>query len=129
MADPGAITLQIRLADKYGDNGMIAVVIARRAQRPAELFIDTWLMSCRVLGRQVEHATLNLLVEEARRRRYKSLIGEFRPTPKNALVRDHYAGLGFSANGSGGDESSSWRLSLDEFVPFDTFIGIVEMQT
>lgn len=129
MADPGAITLQIRLADKYGDNGMIAVVIAKRGQRPTELLIDTWLMSCRVLGRQVEHATLNLLAEEARRRGYKSLVGEFRSTPKNALVRDHYATLGFSASGTGGEGSSLWRLSLDEFVPFNTFIGIAEMQT
>jgi predicted enzyme involved in methoxymalonyl-ACP biosynthesis len=82
-----------------------------------------------VLGRQVEHATLNLLAEEARRRGYKSLIGEFRPTPKNALVRDHYAMLGFSADGSDDEGNSLWRLALNEFVPFDTYIGIAEMQT
>ncbi len=128
-ADPGAITLQVRLTDKYGDNGMIAVVIAKPAQRPNELIIDTWLMSCRVLGRQVEQATLNLLVEEARRQGYKALIGEFRPTPKNALVRDHYATLGFLADGTDDGGNSRWHLSLDEFVPFDTFIDIAEMQT
>jgi len=129
MDDPDAITLQVRLTDKYGDNGMIAVVIAKPAQRPKELLIDTWLMSCRVLGRQVEQATLNFLVEEARRRGYKALVGEFRPTAKNALVRDHYATLGFLADGTDGNGSNLWSLILDEFAPFKTFIGIAGMQT
>jgi FkbH-like protein len=128
MTDPDAITLQVRLTDRYGDNGMIAVVIAKPADSPNELMIDTWLMSCRVLGRQVEQATLNLLAAEACRRGYKALIGEFRPTAKNALVRDHYAALGFLARGAGDGKCDFWRLSLDEFVPFNTFVGIEEMQ-
>jgi FkbH-like protein len=128
MADPDAITLQVRLTDRYGDNGMIAVIIAKPADSPNELMIDTWLMSCRVLGRQVEQATLNVLAAQARRRGYQALIGEFRPTVKNALVRDHYAALGFRAGGADNRESNCWRLSLDEFVPFNTFVGVAEMQ-
>ena len=66
MGDARAFGLQLRLLDRFGDNGIIAVVIGRM-QDDADLLIDTWLMSCRVLGRQVESATLNLIVEQARR--------------------------------------------------------------
>jgi hypothetical protein len=62
-----------------------------------ELLIDTWLMSCRVLGRQVEAAALEVLAAEARRRGATRLIGEYRPTPRNGLVAGHYAKLGSKA--------------------------------
>jgi FkbH-like protein len=127
MADKDTVTFQIRLTDKYGDNGMIAVVIAKPSSRPGELMIDTWLMSCRVLGRQVEQATLNLLVDEAQRRGYRAVIGEFRPTEKNGLVRDHYAKLGFEEDGSNDDGSSFWRLPIETYVPMDTHIKIGEI--
>jgi FkbH-like protein len=127
MADKDMITFQIRLADKFGDNGMIAVVIAKPAQRPGELMIDTWLMSCRVLGRQVEQATLNLLVGEARKRGYHTLIGEFRPTEKNGLVRDHYAKLGFQKDGADDAGGSFWRLPVPNYVPLQTHIKIGEI--
>jgi len=127
MADKDAVTFQIRLADKYGDNGMIAIVIAKPSQSAGELTIDTWLMSCRVLGRQVEHATLNLLVDEARRRGYRAVIGEFRPTEKNGLVRDHYAKLGFQEDGTGDAGGSFWRLPLENYVPLQTHIKIGEI--
>ena len=124
MDSADTITLQIRLVDKFGDNGMIAVVIAKGTGDGGALVIDTWLMSCRVLGRQVEQATLNLLVEEARRRGYNSLIGEFRPTAKNVIVRDHYQKLGFKPGGCDESGNSFWRLPIDAFIPFDTSIAI-----
>jgi FkbH-like protein len=126
MADKDTVTFQIRLIDKYGDNGMIAVVIAKPSSRPGELMIDTWLMSCRVLGRQVEQATLNLLVEEASKRGYRAVIGEFRPTEKNGLVRDHYAKLGFEEDGADDAGGSFWRLPVKTYVPMDTHIKIGE---
>ena len=125
-ADPDAITLQVRLADKYGDNGMIAVLIAR-PHGPRELIIDTWLMSCRVLGRQVEQATLNLLMSEAHKRGYQSMIGEYRPTEKNGLVRDHYAKLGFQQDSIDDTEGSFWRLPVENYVPIHTHIKIGEV--
>ena len=91
--DPSAVTLQVRLKDRFGDNGMICVVVALQAGD--DLLIDTWLMSCRVLNRGVERAVLNELVDAARARGLRRLVGRYLPTPKNALVRDHYAGLGF----------------------------------
>ncbi|MBS7457370.1 HAD-IIIC family phosphatase [Coralloluteibacterium stylophorae] len=97
LADPGAIALALRLRDRFGDNGVISVVLARRdaALPPDELLVDTWLMSCRVLGRQVEEAVLEVLVREARAGGARALIGEYRPTARNGMVAGHYPRLGF----------------------------------
>ena len=126
MNDSSAIALQIRLLDQFGDNGVIAIVIGRRdGADPGSLHIDTWLMSCRVLGRQVEEATLNLLAREAHSAGIHHIVGEYRPTAKNGIVRDHYSKLGFEALGAAGDSpnTSRWRLELERFRPFDTFIA------
>ena len=97
FADAGCLPA-LRLRDRFGDNGLISVCwLADAAWREDELLIDTWLMSCRVLGRQVEAAALEVLAKEAARRGKFALIGEYRPTQRNALVADHYEKLGFSA--------------------------------
>ncbi|MBV8848819.1 MAG: HAD family hydrolase [Methylobacteriaceae bacterium] len=95
MADPGVFTLQLRLIDRFGDNGMIAVVIGRKLDN-GQAEIDTWLMSCRVLGRRVEEATLVLVEEQAARLGARRLIGRYRPTGKNGMVAEHYPKLGFA---------------------------------
>jgi FkbH-like protein len=113
MADPAALHLQFRLLDRFGDNGVIALVIGKLdAER--KLFIDTWLMSCRVLGRQVEAATLNMLAKQASKMGAAALIGSFRPTPKNEMVRDHCSKLGFDELETQDDETR-WLLPLDRF--------------
>jgi FkbH-like protein len=100
---PEAIGLQLRLLDRFGDNGVIAVVIG--FVRHEELTIDTWLMSCRVLGRDVERATLAIVAEEARRRGAHTIIGRYRPTSKNSMVADLFPRLGFEPAGKeGADE-------------------------
>jgi len=88
-------TLQVRLADIFGDNGMISVVICRPGE-PGVWEIDTWLMSCRVLGRNVEHMILRELLQHARTAGIHKIVGTYRPTEKNKLVIDHYAKLGFT---------------------------------
>ena len=101
---------------------MIAVVIGRRTG--ADLDLDTWLMSCRVLGRQVEAATLAVVAREARAIGATTLVGHYRPTAKNEMVRDHYARLGFASR----DEvegASTWTLDLDDFVPTEVTIEII----
>lgn len=122
MADPLVFTLQLRLVDCYGDNGIIAVVIGRRMEDVVEL--DTWLMSCRVLGRDVEKATLNVVVEQARRLGGRMLRGFYRPTAKNEIVRGHYAALGFHSEESSTTEELRWTLPLEGCVPHDTCIKI-----
>ena len=93
LRDEAVVGLHLRLIDRFGDNGLIGVVISR--VEADALAIDLWLMSCRVLGREVERATLGLLVGEARARGLSRLVGEFIPTAKNGMVRDLYARLGF----------------------------------
>ncbi len=66
MGDPDAFGLQLRLLDRFGDNGIIAIIIGRLQPDVKDLYIDTWLMSCRVLGRQVEPTTLNLIAAGGR---------------------------------------------------------------
>jgi FkbH-like protein len=108
--DPDCMTLQIRLADTFGDNGMIAVIICRSSGR--SWHIDTWLMSCRVLGRRVEEATLQEILFQARRAGIDSLIGTFRPTERNSLVEKHYEKLGFDCLERKEDGTTIWQLSV-----------------
>jgi FkbH-like protein len=125
MQDPRSFGLQLRLIDRFGDNGIISVLIGRM-QDDDDLLIDTWLMSCRVLGRQVEPTSLNLIAEQAQRLGARRLIGEYVPTKKNAMVREHYARLGFTVIET--DESGGSRSVLDlaGFVPVPTFIDVKE---
>jgi len=125
MADPEAFGLQLRLLDRFGDNGVIAIIIGR-LQETKDLLIDTWLMSCRVLGRQVEPTTLNLIAEQAKRLGAKRLVGEYIPTKKNGMVKDHYARLGFTVAATNDTGGSRNLLDLAEFVPADTFIHVTE---
>jgi FkbH-like protein len=131
MADPRRLTLQLRLLDRFGDNGMIAVVIGRLAATgsadppadmlPADMLIETWLMSCRVLGRGVEEATLGLIAAEAERLGAGRLIGEYRPTAKNGMVREHYLQLGFAPLSETPEDVTPsgitrWALTLRDFT-------------
>jgi FkbH-like protein len=128
-ADPASVAMAFSLDDRFGENGLISVVLARPDEScaPDELLIDTWLMSCRVLGRGVEAAVLGVMAEEARRRGARALVGEYRPTPKNGLVREHYATLGFEplpppSNAAAG--ASFWRFRLDGAPPPAHFIEV-----
>jgi FkbH-like protein len=125
MADPDAFGLQLRLTDRFGDNGIIAIIIGRlRANK--DLAIDTWLMSCRVLGRQVEPTTLNLIAEQAAKLGARRIVGEYIPTKKNAMVKDHYARLGFTVMQTDPAGGNINMLDLATFTPVETFIHVVE---
>lgn len=124
LGDPNVMALQLRLVDKLGDNGMIAVIIGRIVGERLEL--DTWLMSCRVLARQVEEETLNLIVERARALGLKSLSGFYLPTAKNGMVKDHYQRLGFTLNSLAEDGGSIWNLDLASYVERETYIERIE---
>jgi FkbH-like protein len=113
--DPGVFTLQVRLKDRFGDNGMICVVICRPDKRRAWR-IDTWLMSCRVLGRGVERLVLQYLLERARAAGVATVVGEYRPTERNGMVRGHYEKLGFAARGGDEDGVTHWAISSDVVV-------------
>jgi FkbH-like protein len=115
--DPDLITLQVRLSDRFGDNGMISTVILRPSDESDVWEIDLWLMSCRVLGRRVEDAVLNEISMQVRQRGGRWLKGAFIPTDRNMIVRDHYARLGFEADGQGDDGVTYWRWPTDRARP------------
>lgn len=116
--------LQIRLKDMFGDNGMISVVICTKHRLVWE--IDTWIMSCRVLGRGVERAVLGILGARARAGGARELQGIYIPTAKNGLVRDHYAKLGFTKIAETERGETTWKLLLESFVPDDLPIKTLE---
>jgi len=110
-SDPSVFTLQVRLADMFGDNGMISVVICRPGKEGV-WEIDTWLMSCRVLGRKVERMVLNEMLDHARAAEIRKLIGVYKPTDRNKLVVEHYAKLGLSQTTKEVDGITRWEFSV-----------------
>ena len=125
IADNRALTLQLRLLDQFGDNGIIAIIAGQFVPGSADLKIETWLMSCRVLGRQVEEASFNLVAAQAEALGARRLIGEYRPTAKNGMVREHYGKLGFTLTETLEDGTTFWSRDLPA-QPFPTFIRTVE---
>lgn len=108
-------TFSFTLEDKFGDNGMICVIILKKEDEQTA-FIDTWFMSCRVLKRGMEHFTLNTIVSAAKEKGVVYLKGEYLPTAKNAMVQDHYNQLGFTQAGE------HWILNTNDYQPKKIFI-------
>ena len=125
MHDPTAFGLQLRLLDQFGDNGVIAILSGRL--HDGALRIETWLMSCRVLGRGVERASLSLIMDEARRLDATSLRGEYSPTAKNGMVRDHYATLGFVLTAET-DGTTQWTMPVTDPISPPPSIRVTEAQ-
>ena len=116
---PGSVGLSLRLRDRFGDHGLVAVLLAvpLAAVDVRALLVDTWLMSCRVIGRTVEQALAGELIRRAEDLGYRRLIGEYLPTRKNALVAGLYEALGFSrlapdADPDVGDGAARFVLEL-----------------
>jgi FkbH-like protein len=101
-------TLAVELRDRFGDYGLISVVILDR--RKGEYFVDTWIMSCRVLGRGVENLVLNTMAAAAREDGVGRIIGEYLPTAKNGMVKEHYPKLGFAI-----ERENRWFLDVASF--------------
>lgn len=102
------LTFAFTLEDKFGDNGLICVIVLFREDNET-LFIDTWFMSCRVLKRGMENFVLNTMVQKGKSLGFKRLKGEYIPTPKNGMVADHYRNLGFTF------KDEFWFLDLDTY--------------
>lgn len=122
--DPNVIDLSFTLEDKFGDNGLIAVIIMKR-QDAETLFVDTWLMSCRVLKRGMENFTLNTMVERARKAGYQRIIGEYLPTTKNKMVKQHYTDLGFQPLAH--TSTAQYVLNISQYKMRECFITTKEV--
>jgi FkbH-like protein len=127
-SDPGIIALYGRLSDKFGDNGLVTVVLGHR--EGDALHMDLWLMSCRVLKRDMENAMLDALVERARSRGIRRILGFYIPSAKNAMVKDFYPTLGFDpiadVDPSYPEGATAWELDLATYTPTNTHIRVLE---
>lgn len=104
------ITLYGRLKDKFGDNGIVSVIITKKAGEA--YVIDLWLMSCRVLKRNMEYAMFDALVAEAKKRGVKKLQGVYIPTEKNGMVKEFYRELGFNRVEELENMATKWEYML-----------------
>jgi FkbH-like protein len=125
MTDPEMLGLYGRLSDRFGDNGLISIVLGRRVGRAMEL--DLWLMSCRVLKREMELAMLDAVVERAREMGVETLRGRYIPTKKNAMVKEHYPGLGFAPVSEDADGTAVYSLEIAGYRARTTHIRVGEL--
>jgi FkbH-like protein len=123
MADPSCFHFSVRLQDRFGDYGLISVAIGKINGEEAE--IDTWLMSCRVLKRQVEDEVLNTIARLCQMRGCSRVSGIYLPTAKNGMVRDHYPALGFTPVSVSPDRLE-FALDLQQYEFRPTRIRVIQ---
>ena len=111
-ADGRYLTLYGKLQDKFGDNGVVSVVIGEK--QGAELHMRLWLMSCRVLKREMEFAMMDALVARARAEGVKTIWGYYYPTAKNGMVKDFYGLLGFAKVSEDEAGNSVWKFDVTD---------------
>jgi len=111
MVDPAGWTHYFRLKDKFDDNGLVGIMIATPHPKEDSVWeLDTWLMSCRVIGRQLEQFMFNALLGAARERGITRIDGLFLPTAKNAMVANLFTDMGFSGTPLQGKEGVVYRI-------------------
>jgi FkbH-like protein len=120
-ADPAYVTLYVKLSDRFGDHGLISVIIGKR--NGSALQIDLWLMSCRVLKRRVEETVLDELAARAQRLGLTEIRGTYLRTPKNDMVSGHYESLGFLPESVDHDRSE-WILPIDGYEKRNHHIAV-----
>jgi len=120
------LTLQFRLVDRFGDNGLVSAMILRPDPLAPDLVeIDSWVMSCRVFGRQLEREAMNIAVETAHRMGIRAFRACYIPTSKNAVVGGLYSELGFALVSGAAPQNgvTHWCLQLSDYVPHPTHIA------
>ena len=107
------ITLYGKLSDTFGDNGVVSVVIGEIRHDICD--IELWLMSCRVLKKNMEYAMLDTLAAECRKRGLTAIIGHYYPTAKNGMVKNLFADFGFEKTYEGEDGTTEWKLDISDY--------------
>ena len=122
---PNALTLQFRLSDQFGDNGLVSAMILRSTPDHEDVLeIDSWVMSCRVFGRQLEFEAMNIAVEAARQRGARAFIADYIASSKNEVIRALYPSLGFAAVNETAPTNGTtrWFLDFADYVTRETHI-------
>lgn len=119
---PNYIRLYGKLIDKFGDNGVVSVVIGEK--REDTLHIDLWLMSCRVLKRDMEQAMLDTLVEKCRQNGISKIKGYYYPTKKNGMVRELYGTFGFTKISEDENGNTVWELPIEGYENQNRYIEV-----
>ena len=109
-ADAKYITLYGKLEDKFGDNGVVSVVIGET--KGDVLHIRLWLMSCRVLKRDMEYAMMDTLVDKCKERGINTIYGYYYPTAKNAMVKEFYSLQGFDRVEEDEQGNTTWKYEI-----------------
>ncbi len=112
--DNSYIKLYGKLKDKFGDNGVVSVVIGHQVDDVVD--VDLWIMSCRVLKRGMEYAMMDRFAEECRRRNVNTIIGHYYPTGKNGMMKEFYGLQGFSKEDEDEIGNTTWSLHLNEYI-------------
>lgn len=108
--DSSYITLYGKLTDKFGDNGVVSVVIGKIKEDA--LHIDLWLMSCRVLKRDMEFAMMDRLTKECKKRGITRIYGYYYPTAKNKMVENFYGLQGFTLKNRDDEGNAEWEYEI-----------------
>ena len=125
-SDGNYITLCGRLKDKFGDNGIVSVVIGRKENDA--LHIDLWLMSCRVLKRNMEYAMLDCLVSEAKLEGIRKIYGYYLKTKKNSMVKSLFSDFGFEKISEDIEENTVWEMDIKNYIPKNKLITVKQTQ-
>jgi FkbH-like protein len=123
LARPKSFGTTLRVQDRFGDHGLVGLLIAVPDETdPRDLRIDTWLMSCRVIGRTVQEFQFNRVLASARERGYRRIVGHYIETKKNALVKSLYPDFGFREVSGHAGEGIRYELKIDGALPRKTFL-------
>ena len=123
-SDDSYITLYGKLSDKFGDNGVVSVVIGHHYRDIVN--IDLWIMSCRVLKRDMEYAMMDMLVDKCKKRGVKKLIGHYYPTAKNGMVKEFYRIMNFTNMDEEEHGNSNWEMAIDQYEPKNRVIVLLD---
>lgn len=123
-ADDSYVTLYGRLEDKFGDNGVVSVVIGKRREK--ELHIELWLMSCRVLKRDMEFAMMDALAERCMAVGIRTIYGYYYPTVKNGMVKDFYGLQGFTKISEDDENNAVWKFEIQD--PYEKKNHVIDVE-
>lgn len=121
-SDGKHITLYGKLADTFGDNGVVSVVIGEIKDNICD--IELWLMSCRVLKKNMEYAMLDTLVAECKARNIDTIIGHYYPTAKNGMVKNLFGDFDFEKISEAEDGTTEWKLQTADYVNKNNVIKV-----